>query len=125
RSIRGRTSRMSQDSPLLLSALTEARLTTEADVERFWQKSLGKAPALRKRYIADMAAPLSSSVIFYETMSGSRIGDNPYGIFEYLRTHPERGEFLHVWSIDAHAEIPEQYEDCPDVVFVRRDTHAY
>ncbi|MEY9258415.1 CDP-glycerol glycerophosphotransferase (TagB/SpsB family) [Brevibacterium epidermidis] len=120
---------MSIEMSLLQSALKGAGLTKEAETDDFWRKPLGKnakAPGVRQQYFTDRAnAPINKTVIFYETMSGSRMGDNPYGIFEYLRNSAEFGEFLHVWSIDSRATIPEQYVDAPDVVFARRHSHSY
>lgn len=121
--------RMDHDTPLLHKALADAKLTDETEADAFWSKPLGKnakAKAVRHQYIRDSAAhPLNKTVIFYETMSGSRMGDNPYGIFEHLRSHPEYGEFLHVWSVDSRAAIPDQYRNASDVVFARRNTRSY
>lgn len=120
---------MSQDTSLLHEALIGAKLTTESQTDDFWQKPLGKnakSNEVREQFIKDCAqGPVQRTVIFYETMSGARMGDNPYGIFEYLRSHPEYGEFLHIWSIDARSAVPDQYKDASDVVFARRNTHSY
>lgn len=120
---------MDQDSSLLREALENANLASSVAADEFWEKRLGKnarTKAVRKRYIRDsLRTPVNKNVIFYETMSGARMGDNPLGIFEYLRSHPEHGEFLHVWSIDARGSIPERYKNAPDVVFARRNTRSY
>lgn len=120
---------MVQRTSLIRDAMVGATITAESESADFWQKPLGKnakSEGVRQQYIKDSANGLvNKTVIFYETMSGARMGDNPYGIFEYLRSHPEHGSFLHVWSIDAHSTIPVQYKDAPDVIFVRRNTHSY
>lgn len=120
---------MDQDSSLLREVLANANLASSVAADEFWEKRLGKnarAKAVRKRYIRDsLRTPVNKNVIFYETMSGARMGDNPLGIFEYLRSHPEHGEFLHVWSIDARGSIPDRYKNAPDVVFARRNTRSY
>lgn len=120
---------MASDNSLLHKALADAKLVDEAETDAFWSKPLGKnakTKAVRHQYIRDSTAnPVDKTVIFYETMSGARMGDNPYGIFEHLRSHPEYGEFLHVWSVDSRAAIPEQYKNAPDVVFARRNTRSY
>lgn len=120
---------MDQDGSLLRQALKSANLASKVATDEFWEKRLGKnarTKAIRKRYIRDsMSTPVNKKVVFYETMSGARMGDNPLGIFEYLRSHPELGEFLHVWSIDARGSIPEKYQGAPDVVFARRNTRSY
>lgn len=100
---------MDQDNSLLREALESANLSSSVAADEFWGKRLGKnarTKAVRKRYIRDsLRTPVNKNVIFYETMSGARMGDNPLGIFEYLRSHPEYGEFLHVWSIDARGSM--------------------
>lgn len=120
---------MHTNDSLLRDALASANLPPGSDNRAFWEEPLGKnarAKAVRHQYIRDAeAAPLNPQIIFYETMSGARMGDNPYGIFEYLRSHPELGEFLHVWSIDARGTVPDQYKDADDIVFARRNTRSY
>lgn len=120
---------MGQDSSLLRDALAGAHLNTELESEEFWEKPLGKnakSNGVRQQYVKDYeGVPLNEGIIFYETMSGARMGDNPYGIFEYLREHPEHGDFLHVWSVDTRAQVPPEYEDSLNVVFVRRNTRSY
>lgn len=120
---------MAHDTSLLQRALAGVKLADETEADAFWSKPLGKnakTKAVRQQYIRDSTAnPVDKTVIFYETMSGARMGDNPYGIFEHLRSHPEYGEFLHVWSVDSRAAIPDQYRNAPDVVFARRNTRSY
>ncbi|MCF2587203.1 CDP-glycerol glycerophosphotransferase family protein [Brevibacterium sp. UCMA 11752] len=120
---------MNQDNSLLRDALESADLNSELDPEEFWEKPLGKnakSKGVRDQYARDsIDAPVNTKVIFYESMSGARMGDNPYGIFEYLRAHPEHGEFLHVWSVDARGSIAPEYENASDVIFVRRNTRSY
>jgi len=112
---------MSRGKPLLHKALKYAQVTGD-----FWVKPLGKATAVRREYIKyRSSAPVSRRVIFYETMSGARMGDNPYGIFEFLRSHPSYGEFVHVWSFDGSESIPDRYRHLPDVVFARRGSASY
>lgn len=112
---------MSRGKPLLHKALKYAQVTGD-----FWVKPLGKAEAVRREFIKyRSSAPVNRRVIFYETMSGARMGDNPYGIFEYLRSHPSYGEFVHVWSFDGTEAIPDRYRHLPDVVFARRGSASY
>ncbi|PCC42596.1 hypothetical protein CIK58_08040 [Brevibacterium aurantiacum] len=120
---------MTQEKSLLHGALKSANLSSEVETQEFWEKSLGKgakSTGVRQQYLDDSATTtVNKNVIFYESMSGARMGDNPYGIYEYLREHPEHGEFLHVWSIDAQGSIPAEYIDSPNVVFARRNTRSY
>lgn len=112
---------MNRGKSRLHKALKYAQVTGD-----FWVKPLGKAEAVRREYIKYRStAPVSRRVIFYETMSGARMGDNPYGIFEYLRSHPSYGEFVHVWSFDGSESIPDRYRRLPDVVFARRGSASY
>lgn len=112
---------MSRGKPLLQKALKYAQVTGD-----FWVKPLGKAETVRREYIKyRSSAPVSRQVIFYETMSGARMGDNPYGIFEYLRSHPSYGKYVHVWSFDGSESIPDRYRRLPDVVFARRGSASY
>lgn len=112
---------MSREKTLLHKALKHVQVS-----DGFWIKPLGKAASVRQEYIKyRSAAPVNRRVIFYETMSGARMGDNPYSIFEYLRAHPAYGEFLHVWSFDGSESVPDRYRGLPDVVFARRGSAAY
>jgi CDP-glycerol glycerophosphotransferase (TagB/SpsB family) len=116
---------MSRGKSLVQNVLKDAQATGELTKD-FWVKPLGKAEAVRREYIKyRSAAHVNRRVIFYETMSGARMGDNPYSVFEYLRSHPSYGEYLHVWSFDGSESIPNRYRDLPDVVFARRSSAAY
>ncbi|MBC9953362.1 CDP-glycerol glycerophosphotransferase family protein [Leucobacter sp. cx-42] len=66
-----------------------------------------------------MEEPVDPTVVFYESMSGERVNDNPLAIFEYLHAHPEYGNFTHVWSVGKDVEIPERYKEADNVIFVR------
>ena len=117
---------MSRSEPLVKSALRNARLADSQAVREFWEKTLGGSRQTHKAYYRySVQVPLDKRVIFYETMSGDRMNDNPYAIFRYLRSHPEYGSFLHVWSLGAHGTIPEEFANADDVVFAPRDTLAY
>lgn len=116
---------MSQKTTLLRKALKDAKLTSES-AQGFWESSLGKAKTVRQEYIKYRTrTAVNRRVIFYETMSGARMGDNPFSIFEYLRSHPQYGNFLHVWSVDANSAIPAKYKRMYNVVFARRNTASY
>lgn len=65
-------------------------------------------------------------LIFYESMSGAKMMDSPFSIFEYLfDSSPTHGGFLHVWSAKSERIVPQQYRDVDSVVTVRRHTPAY
>jgi len=114
---------VSQD--FLTGALEYAGLTSANAEDAFWNKSINIAARQRAYYRYSANVPVNPGVIFYETMSGARMGDNPLAIFEYLKAHPEYGEYLHVWSIDVNGEIPAQFVGSREVIFVRRNTAAF
>lgn len=115
---------MSSAGSLRRSALRDANVPGDADT--FWTAKIGPGTRIVEAYIDYSArVPVNRKVVFYETMSGARVGDNPFAIFEYLRSHPRYGTYLHVWSLDAAATVPEKYAQADDVVFVRRNTQAY
>lgn len=71
--------------------------------------------------------PVHPSVIFYESMSGARMMDSPYAIFNSLITD-YREQFqnnLHVWSVRSTDVIPDAARKIPNVVFIRRHTKEY
>lgn len=116
---------MSNEDTIVAAALKGARLSTSIDEDEFWSKNTG-AVARTRAYIGySQRVPVNSKVIFYETMSGARMGDNPYAIFDYVRSLPEFEGYLHVWSIEAKGEIPERFRKTPNVVFARRNTASF
>ncbi|WP_019149061.1 CDP-glycerol glycerophosphotransferase family protein [Timonella senegalensis] len=117
---------MIQSENLLDDLLLSEGLSTSEEIEDFWRKSVGDNLAVTRlfdRYSQNV--PVNPRVIFYEAMAGSRMGDNPYAIFEYLRSHPEYGEFVHVWSFDKHSTIPEKYRGLKDVAFAAKGSAAF
>lgn len=65
-------------------------------------------------------------IIFYESMSGAKMMDSPYSIFEDLfESSPTHSGFLHVWSARSQEVVPLRYRDLRSVVTVRRHTPAY
>lgn len=117
---------MSQSKPLLDAALQGAGLANPTAEDEFWAQSIEDPTAIQEKYIDyRLRLPVNEKVIFYETMSGARMGDNPFAIFEYLRAHPEYRDYLHVWSLSADSTIPDKYTDQPDVVFTPCNSAAY
>ncbi|MGC2940931.1 MULTISPECIES: CDP-glycerol glycerophosphotransferase family protein [unclassified Brevibacterium] len=65
-------------------------------------------------------------LIFYESMSGAKMMDSPFSIFEDLFTStPTHSGYIHVWSARSQDVIPPRYRDLDSVVTVRRHTPAY
>lgn len=63
--------------------------------------------------------------IFYESMGGMRMMDNPYAIFKQVYQDKRFDDYIHVWSIATYATIPEEYKEKDNILFVTRNTHAY
>lgn len=116
---------MSDAATILQSILKDAIDVDDTNERDFWAKSINDKKAAEAYIQYAQRFPVHNGVIFYETMSGARVGDNPLAVFEYLRSHPEYGTWLHVWSLDSATAVPEQYVDVSDVIFVRRTTRAY
>ncbi|MGO1590530.1 MAG: CDP-glycerol glycerophosphotransferase family protein [Ancrocorticia sp.] len=108
------------------AAEQEARERGTEALTTFWNGPLGgtdKTHQVYGRY--SQTLPVNPSIVFYETMSGSRMGDNPFAIFDYLEKHEEYKDFLHVWSVNDQDSIPRQYRGSDKVVFVHRHSDAY
>jgi len=117
---------MSLSESLVQESLRHAQLADSDAVEDFWSTPLKDAEETRQAYVRFSAeVPLDKGIVFYETMSGDRMNDNPYAIFKYLRSHPEYGSFLHVWSLGEHGTIPDEFAGLEDVVFAPRGTLSY
>lgn len=64
-------------------------------------------------------------VVFYESMSGARVMDNPYSVFkQVLDSNTLPSNVIHVWS-SSHEGIPDWLKDQPNVLIVRRHTPLY
>lgn len=117
---------MRRQEPILDRALRSAHISGKSELADFKGKLLDKNAAVPRQYIRYRTnVPIHKDIIFYEVMSGSRMGDNPYGIFEYLKSRPDYDDYLHVWSVARDATVPEEYKSSANVFFARRNTAAY
>ena len=113
-------------SQVLLSALRQLGLDGEEDTSAFWSLEVPGESGEAIDYIQYCSSvEVNRSVVFYETMAGDRMNDSPLAIFDYLRSHPEYGSYLHVWSVSDETTVPEKYRNQDDTVFVSRGTRAY
>lgn len=65
-------------------------------------------------------------IIFYESMSGAKMMDSPFSIFEDLfECSPTHSGYLHVWSARSQEVVPLRYRELDSVVTVRRHSPAY
>lgn len=65
-------------------------------------------------------------MIFYESMSGAKMMDSPFSIFQELFDSPlTQNDYLHVWSAKSQEIVPLRYRERDTVVTIRRHTPAY
>lgn len=117
---------MTTSHPLLGAALVGASFRDREHERDFWTKQIPNDAEVATEYIRySTTVSVNNRIVFYETMSGDRMNDSPLAMFEYLRSHPEYGTYLHVWSINDDSTVPEQHRNLDDVVFTRRGTASY
>ncbi len=87
-----------------------------------------------KKYIKDLATryaisyeyyPIDDRMVFYESMAGSRLMCNPLALFKRLMKDEEFKNYIHVWSIKSLSNVPDEYRNLSNVIFVKRDTDLY
>jgi len=69
--------------------------------------------------------PIAERTVFYETFLGSNVGCNPYAIFRYIVDRPEFSGWRHIWVVNDKKEIPEEYAERDNVIFIPRGCDAY
>src|SRR5690625_389567 len=68
---------------------------------------------------------IDDKIIFYESMSGSRMMDSPYAIFESLIKKDDFKEYVHVWVLNSFDVIPEKFRSMNNIIFIKRKSDAY
>lgn len=68
---------------------------------------------------------IDEKMVFYESMAGSRLMCNPLALFQQLMKDKEFKNYTHVWSIKSLDNIPAEYRNLSNVLFVKRDTDLY
>ncbi|RYZ79971.1 MAG: teichoic acid biosynthesis protein, partial [Proteobacteria bacterium] len=71
------------------------------------------------------AIPTDPTMIFYESMGGTRMMDNPLAIFRAACADGRFEDYTHVWSVSAFATIPNEYKNRRNIIFVCRHTDMY
>ncbi|GAA2105374.1 CDP-glycerol glycerophosphotransferase family protein [Brevibacterium salitolerans] len=67
-----------------------------------------------------------AEIVFYESMSGARVMDNPFSVFKHaVDNTPPAAHKLHVWSCSAGELVPDEMAERNDVVFVKRHSREY
>lgn len=70
--------------------------------------------------------PTREEVIFYESMSGARVMDNPYSIFENVVDSGELSPTtIHIWSAGDEDWVPHQLRERDNVFIVKRHSPLY
>lgn len=93
----------------------------------FWERKIADRDQ-RKAVFSSYSetVPTHPEVVFYESMSGARMMDSPYAIFEALTRDPSRrAPLLHVWSVHSMDVVPPELRERQDTIFVSRHTRAY
>ncbi|MBO0991470.1 CDP-glycerol glycerophosphotransferase family protein [Bacillus sp. SD088] len=68
---------------------------------------------------------VDDKIILYESMAGSRLMCNPLALFQQLLKDKEFKNYTHVWSIKNLDDIPSEYRNFSNILFVKRDTDLY
>ena len=68
---------------------------------------------------------VDNQIIFYESMSGDKIADNPLALFESALHDSRLKEFTHVWSLGSMENAPKEYLAMKNVIFVKRSSDIY
>lgn len=94
--------------------------------DEFWTLKIKEDDELKTRYCEyQNTVPINDRVVFYESMSGARMMDSPYALFQELYNDPEYADFHHVWSVRNRNVVPAKYEGDERVSFVTRNTDAH
>ena len=84
-----------------------------------------KDELMRRYALYHAALPLDDRIIFYESMSGKRMMDNPMALFRAAYADPRFADHIHVWSVANYDVIPEIYRNADNIIFVTRNTDIY
>ncbi|MGM0698044.1 MAG: CDP-glycerol glycerophosphotransferase family protein [Actinomycetota bacterium] len=82
----------------------------------------------RKRLFHEMQQTVDChpNLIFYESMSGAKMMDSPFSIFEDLFNSPStKNRYLHAWSAKSENVVSPRYRGLDSVKVVKRHTPAY
>lgn len=69
--------------------------------------------------------PIQRNVVLYESFLGASVGCNPFAIFRYILDRPEFQGWTHVWVIHNWSDIPAEFADRSNVIFIPRNCDAY
>lgn len=91
----------------------------------------------RRKFITDLTerkeryaqyyekTPLHTKTIFYESMGGMRMMDNPYALFKEIYRDKRFKNYQHVWSVAHISTVPKEFRTKKNILFVTRNTDSY
>src|SRR5699024_8698670 len=68
---------------------------------------------------------VENNVIFYESLSGTRMMGNPYAIFEQILYQSNFKDYIHVWVVNSFSVIPYEFQSLNNIIYVKKGTDAY
>lgn len=108
-----------------LGAFKEAEIFSKANFidGKFYKKHINKATV---RYaISYEHYSIDNQIIFYESLSGARMMDSPFAIFENIFNKSNFKNYTHVWVVNSYHVIPDKYRSINNIIFVKRKSDAY
>lgn len=91
--------------------------------EAFYKKYINKTNV---RYaISYDHYKVDDKMIFYESLSGARMMDSPFAIFEYIFNKEDFNDYTHVWVVNSFHVIPIEYRSADNIIFIKRRSDAY
>lgn len=108
-----------------LKAYREAELFEKpSNIDQgFYKRNIKKA---KVRYAVSYEHyPVDDQMIFYESLSGTRMMDSPFAIFENIVEKDDFKNYTHVWVVNTFKVIPDKFRSMDNVIFVKRKSDAY
>lgn len=108
-----------------LIAYKEAELFSQPNHidQGFYKKNITKE---KIRYaISYEHYSVNDQTIFYESLSGTRMMDSPFAIFEHILGNDDFKNFTHVWVVNSFQVIPEEFRSLDNIIYVKKKSDAY
>ena len=116
--------------------MIEHELDVSSQIDRYrnqyttshWTKPVADEKDRRSHFAEFMKSNRAHpNIVFFESMSGAKMMDSPFALFEHLVNEKKAGlnRFLFIWSVRSLDIVPEAYQNHPDVIFVKRHTRGY
>lgn len=108
-----------------LIAYKEAELFSQPNYidQGFYKKNITKE---KVRYaISYEHYSVNNQIIFYESLSGTRMMDSPFAIFEHILGKDDFKNYTHVWVVNSFQVIPNEFRSMDNIIFVKKKSDAY